>query len=84
MSEREPYYYPSPFLNDQSSLLFMGPDVCRHTLYMSIDPSAHQTQSDPFPVGGGQDAQQVVPSCISTHNPPLTPHVPLVVFTIPR
>ena len=59
MSEREPYYY-SPYLSDNSSLLFMAPDVCRHTLLVFIEPGANNPQSDSFPVGGGQDAQQVV------------------------
>jgi hypothetical protein len=57
MSEREPYYYPY----DHPSLLFMAPDVCRHTLFMFLDFGAHHPQHDSFPVGGGQDAQQVFP-----------------------
>ena len=59
MSEREPYYY-HPYLNDNPSLLFMADNVCRHMLFMFLDPGANCPQSDSLPVGGGQDAQQVV------------------------
>lgn len=84
MSEREPYYYHSPYLNDHSSLLFMAPEVCRHTLFIFLDPGAHHYQSDSFPVGGGQDPQQVVPPMPINPYPPLTSPLPLVVSNVPR
>jgi hypothetical protein len=83
MSEREPFYHSpylndhSPYLGDQSSLLFMASNVCRHMLPMFLEPGAHHPQADSFPVGGGQDAQQVVPPMPinpypSTHSPVTT------------
>ena len=38
MSERESYLYPH-YLNDHSSLLFMSPEVCRHTPFLFLDPA---------------------------------------------
>jgi len=69
MSEREPDYYPSPYLSDHSSLLFMSPDV------------------DPFPVGGGQDAQEWSPSSLDNWEldviPPSDLPAPTAVFGEP-
>jgi hypothetical protein len=81
MSERESYYYP-PY--DQASLLFMTPDVCRHMLPMFLDPGAHHPQSDSFPAGGGQDAQQVVPPMPIDPYPSTHSQLPLVVSNVPR
>ncbi len=40
MSERDSHFYPaSAYLNDHSSLLFMMPEVCRHTLFLFLDPA---------------------------------------------